>query len=181
MVEARLVQPDQEVDVGSRPVLEPREHREVTPVAAVDHRGVFVVTQDGDLSGPRLDAAHRGQQKGCQLRVAERVRADGESVVVVEQPERGLFAWAQEVRLVSHPAQSSHDVGPAVPHPGDDVDQSGPARQEHLGPLDGELLVRRDTPQPQPRLDQRAQSLVAFGRHSWTGLSSGTRSNHKKP
>jgi hypothetical protein len=35
--------------------------------------------------------------------------------------------------------------------------------------------------QSQPRLGERAEGTVALGRHSWTGLSSGARSNHKKP
>ena len=181
VVESRLVQPDHEIDVGPRLVLEPREHDQVAPVATVDRRGVVVVPQDGHRPGAGLDAAHRGQQQRGQLGVAQRIGADGETVFVVEQAEGGLFAGAQEMGLVGHAAHSRHHVGPALPHPGDDVDQAGPPGQEHLGPLDLDVTRRRDLAQPQPRLDERAQCPVALGRHSWTGLSSGARSNHKKP
>ena len=181
VVEARLVQSDHEVDVGARRVQEPREHDEVAAVATVDRRGIVVVPQDGHRPGAGLDAAYRGQQQWGQLCVAQGVGADGETVLVVEQAEGGLFTGAQEMGLVGHAAQSRHHVGPALPHPGDDVDESGAAGPEHLGPLDVDVTRRRDLPQPQPRLDERAQCPVALGAHSWTGLSSGARSNHKKP
>ena len=74
--------------------------------------------------GPGLDAAHRGQQQPGQLRVTQRVGADGQPVLVVEQAQRRLFAGAQEVRLVGHAAQSHHHVGPPVADPGHDVDQA---------------------------------------------------------
>ena len=111
---------------GRGRVLEPREHDQVAAVATVDRRGVVVVPQDGHRPGAGLDAAHRGQQQRGQLRVAQRIGADGETVLVVEQAEGGLFAGAQEMGLVGHAAHSRHHVGPALPHPGDDVDQAGP-------------------------------------------------------
>ena len=56
------------------------------------------------------------------MRVAQSVSADGESVVVIEQAEGGLFAGTEKVGLVGHAPQSRHDMGPAHAHPGDDVD-----------------------------------------------------------
>ena len=181
MVEAGLVEGDHEVHVGPRLGGEPREDHQVPTVAAVDHRRIVVVSQDGHRSRACLDAAHRGQEQRRQLRVTQRIGAHGETVVVVEQAERRLLAGAQEVRLVGHPAQAGHDVGPALPHLGHDVEQPRATLPQHLGALDRDLAPRRDPAQPQPRLDQRAQRLVASGRHSWTGLSSGARSNHKNP
>ena len=101
-------------------------------------------------------------------------------MLVVEQAQCRLLAGAHEVRLVRHPAQARHEVRPALPHPGHHVEEPGAARAQHLGPQDGDLPLRRDPAQPQPRLRQRAQRSVALGRHSWTG-SSGARSNHKNP
>ena len=183
MVEARLVQSDHEVDIGARRVLEPREHDEVAAVAAVDRRGVVVVTEDGHRPGAGLDAAYGGQQQRRQLGVTQRIGADGKTVLVVEQAEGGLLPGAQEMGLVRHTAQARHHVRAPLPHPGHDVDQAGSAGPEHLGTLDVDVdgTGRRGPPQPQPRLDERAQRGVVRGGHSGTGLSSGARSNHKKP
>ena len=137
------------------------------------------MTQDGHRSGTGLDAAHRGQQQGGVLRVAQCVGADGEPILVVEQAERRLLAGAEEVRLVGHSPQPHHHVGPPAPDVGHDVEQARPALHEHLVAHNDDVALRRDPVQPEPRLSQRAQGLVALGRHS--GRSSRTRSNHRNP
>ena len=189
MVEAGLVEPHQEVDVGPRPVLHPGEDHEVAAVAAVEQRGVVVVSQHGDGSGPRLDHAHGGEQQRRQLRVAQRVGAHGETVGIVEDAQRALLARAQEVRLVGHAAQADHEVGPAAA-PADrdhEVEQPGSAGSQHLGPLDGEVAPGRDAAEPEPGFGQGAQSLLLvlvlllLGRHSGTSLSSWARSNQRNP
>ncbi len=60
-------------------------------------------------------------------------------MLVVEQSERRLLAGAQEVWLVGHAAQARHDVGLPLPHPHDDVEQTGASGAQDLGPLDGDL------------------------------------------
>ena len=160
---------------------QPREHREVASVAAVDHRGVVVIAQHGHRAGTGLDAADGGQQQGRQLRVTQRVGAHGEALVVIEQAQRGLLAWAQEVLLVGHPPHPGHEVGLATVDTSDHVEQAGTARPQLLRPHDVDDTARRDLALSQPRLGERPQSQVALRRHSWTGLSSGARSNHKKP
>ena len=118
------------------------------------------------------DAPHRGQQQRGQLGVAERIGAHGEPVVVVEQPQRRLLAGAQEMRFVGDAAQARHEVGPAPAHPGHDVEQARPPVEQRLGALDGDVARRRGLAQPQPRLGQRAQRLVALGRrHAGPGSS----------
>ena len=68
------------------------------------------------------------------------------------------------------------------PDGGHDVEQAraGPAASTSARSMTM-LALRRDPAQPEPRLGQRAQRLVALGRHSGTSLSSGTRSNHRNP
>ena len=180
VVEARFVQRHHEVHIGPRRRAQPREHQEVTPVSAVEGRDVSVVTQDRHRPRTRRNAPHRGQQQAGQLGVTRGVGADGQSVLVVEQAQRSLLTTAEEVRLVRHTAQSHHDVRPPLPDAGDDVDQTRAPRQEHRIALNDDLTLRRDMAQTEPRLRQRAQGLVALGRHSG-GRSSRARSNHKNP
>ena len=180
MVEPRLLQCNHEVHVGSRRRTQPREHQEVTPVSAIECRDVVVVAQDSHRSRAGRHAPRRGQQQSGQLRIAQGVDTDGQPFLVVEQAQRRLLPGAQEVRLVRHAPQSHHQVGPPAPDAGDDVDQARPARQEHLVALNDDLTLRRDPPQSEPRFRERAEGLVALGRHSG-GRSSRARSNHKNP
>ena len=180
MVEARRLERHQQVHVQPGRRVQPREHEEVAPVAAVEHRHIVVVTQDRHRSGPRRHAAHGRQEQTGQLRVAQGVGADRQPVLVVEEAECRLFARAEEVRLVPDPTQPHHEVRPPAPDAGDDVEQAGPARPQHLLPFDDDGTVRRDPAQSEPRLGERAQGLVAGGVHSG-GRSSRARSNHKNP
>ena len=102
-------------------------------------------------------------------------------MLVVEQPERGLLGRAQEVWLVGHAAQARHHVRPTVPDAGHDVEQARAPVAQHLGALNGDVALGRDPAQTEPRLGEGAQRLVALGAHAGAGLSSGARSNHKKP
>jgi hypothetical protein len=113
------------------------------------------------------------------FRVAQRVSADGEPVLVIEQAQRRLLAGAEEVGLVGHPAQAHHHMGLPVADAGHDVEQARPAGPEHLFARNDDLALRCDPVQPEPCLGEPAQGLVAFGRHS--GRSSCTRSNHRNP
>ena len=180
VVEPRFLQCNHEVHVGSRRRAQPREHQEVTPVSAIERGDVVVVAQDGHRSRPGRHTARGGQQQPGQLRIAHGVNADGQPVLVVEQAQRRLLAGAEEMRLVRHAPQSHHQVGPPVTDSGDNVDQARPPGQEHLVALNDDLTFRRDPPQSEPRLRERAQGLVALGRHSG-GRSSRARSNHKNP
>ena len=181
MVEARLLDPHHEVDVGSWSVGEPREDHEVAAVPAVEHGGVGVVAHHRDGTRPWLHAADGGQQQRSQLGVAQRVGAHRESRVVVEQAEGGLLPRAEEVLLVGHPAQADDEVGEAAVDVRHDVEEARASGPQDLGAHDDRCRLRRDLSELQPRLGERAQRLVALFRHSCTGLSSGTRSNHRKP
>ena len=180
MVEARFLQRHHEVHIGPRRGAQPREHQEVTPVSAVERRDVTVVTQDRHRPGTCRNAARRGQQQPGQLRIAQGVGADSQTVLVVEQAQRRFLTAAEEVGLVRHATESRHNVGPPVTDAGDDVDQTRASRQEHLVALNHDVTLRRDPAQSEPRLRERAQGLVALGCHSG-GLSSRARSNHKNP
>ena len=180
MVEPGLFQRHHEIDVGPRRGLQPREHQEVSPVPAIEHRGIVVVPQDRHRPRSGRHPAHRGQEQTGQLGVAQHVGAHGQPVLVVEQSQGSLLAGPEEMRLVGHPAQPDHEVGPTVADAGHDVDQARPAGPEHLLPLNDDVALRRDPAQSEPRLGQRAQGQVAFGGHSG-GRSSSARSNHKKP
>ena len=134
----------------------PRSPQSMT-VASSSSR--WTVTGPGRVSTPRTVASRRRRQLG----VAERIGADGEPVVVVEQPQGGLLAGAEEMRFVTDAPQPRHEVGPAPVHPGDDVEQARPPVEQRLGVLDGDVARRSGLAQPQPRLGQRAQRLVALG------------------
>ena len=181
VVETGCLERHHEIDVGAGLRSEPREHEEVAPVATVEDGGIVVVAQHRHRSGAGFHAAHHGQQQRGQLGVTQRVSAHGEPVLVVEQAERRLVTGAEEMGLVGHSPQPRDEMRPPIPHPGHDVDQARPAGQDHLGPLNHDRTLRRGPPQPQPRLGQRAQRLVAGGRHSRGRPSSRARSNHRKP
>ena len=113
--------------------------------------------------------------------VAQCVGADSEAGVVVEQAQGGLLPRAQEVLLVGDPPQADDQVGQAAPDVRHDVDQARASLPQDLGAHHHRGRRRRDLAQLQPRLGERAQRLVMHFGHSCTGLSSGTRSNHRKP
>ena len=133
--------------------------------------------------GRGVGPAQRRQQQRRQLRVAQRVRADGETVVVVEQAERALLPGAQEVRLVTDAAQPRHHVRLAGTDPDDHVEQPGPARRGTVSARsDLDLAARPTAPQVEPGLGEGPQRVVPVsGRHASVALSSGARSNHKNP
>ena len=145
-------------------------------------------------------AAHRGEEERAELRVAQRVRAHRQAVVVVEQAERRLLARAQEVLLVGHAAQPHDEVGQAAVDVGDDVEQAGAARgaaprlRTIVGAVSGAIWcspshasvsVRSAWSRPSVMtlvsFPFRHSSAGVSRRHSSGGRSSGTRSNHKKP
>ena len=114
-----------------------------------------------------------GERQRRQLGVAQGVRADGQPVVVLEQPEGHLVARPQEVRLVADTAQTDDQMGQPAVHLGHQIEQARPAGQDHLGPADGDLrrgrrgAIRRPggaRARPQPRCAGLALAQVSFHR-----------------
>ncbi len=141
------------------------------------------------MTGPGRGATWRtvASNSGANCRVAQRVGADRQTGLVVEQAEHALLPGAQQVRFLSDGALAHDEVGESLrarfAHPGHDVEEPGAALPQHVAAQDrhGSRLGGRIGAQPQPRLGQRMQAPVALGVHSQTGLSPGTRSNHKNP
>ena len=180
VVEPHFLDPHHEVDVGSRRVGEPRKDHQVAAVPAVEDGGVGVVAQTatgpGRVSTPRTVASNSGPS--CASRSA--------SVHTARPASSSSRPRAASSPRGGNAARPRHHAGRPRGGPGGHRRpprcRAGPGARP-VGPRRGRprAPVRRDLAELQPRRSERAQRLVALFRHSCTGLSSGTRSNHRNP
>ena len=156
VVEAHLVEGEQHLDPRMGPLAQPREDRQRAAVVDVEHRRHVVVPGHRHRVG--LLARDGRHHPGSQLGVEQGVDRPGGAVVVGEGAEHDLLGAPQGVDLGPLGVQAEHEVGHPAAGPGDDVEQTGPARLEHLD-LDDLDRTGRDLAPPagQPAADQRLE------------------------
>ncbi len=119
----------------------PREDPQIATITAVEHGGLRVVAHQGNRPRTCRNATDGGQRQRRQLRVAQRVRAHGETVVVLEQTEGHFVTRPQKMRFITDTPEPDDQMGQPSVHLRHQVEQARPAGQDHLGPADGDLRV----------------------------------------
>ena len=136
VVEASVVEGDEQSDAGVRLGVQPREDGQ-RPLADGQRRRLVVVDQRDDRARVGHVTGHRREDQRGDVGVAEAVDDQRQPVVVFEQPEDRLVGRPQQVDLLPRPAQAEDGVGQPTVGVGDDVEHARPARPEHLDLADG--------------------------------------------
>jgi len=110
---------------------EPGEHRQRAPVGEGQHHPAVVAAHGRDSLGGGI-AGDGAQDEGGELGVAQGVDHERGAGVVGEPAEHRVVPAADRVGIDPRCVQAEHHVRRAIGHLGQDVEQPGPAGEQHL-------------------------------------------------